>query len=521
MDSLLPVLVAETKPEKKYFSFAEGCCAMTKVVLKIEACGFKRTHAGTGAFGSRKAPVGGRLCIALFLSLLVASAIRSAKEGYPAVAQDQQLEPCGLFSDLRTPPLLVPKSERTAIRIMPSRYLDLWEAKDGYDRTGVDLVGYDGKRFIPAGYSDNLGIYYYIPWISRKFHVSLARGISIFFASALILSVAAGGLGLWLALQSWPSRVVGLMVLGILTILAYHYGDVYLFEFAAPVALIPWIMRQAGRQTHNWRTSVLFAFVGLVIGLAATIRTSAAVPTLLVVAVLVATQFKVRNSRKIALAGLSLAFALVPFLFLHHLGDKRDSFLLSQTSIQPRDLESHTFWHFAYIGLGFVSNPYVPGGVCDDIGKLRVRAISPAAVYLSDQYDDILRDEVMSIVIQHPLLLFFNLSAKVGILMVIITAFGGLAIVAAFYHPVEKSIVATFWPALGVSALPILLVAPSSHYLIGVFTLAAMYGVFSFDKAFQPAPRLALEAIDLAHHKRRDVTEFPREQYEYLGPRVR
>jgi hypothetical protein len=48
-----------------------------------------------------------------------------------------------------------------------------------------------------------------------------------------------------------------------------------------------------------------------------------------------------------------------------------------------------------------------------------------------------------------------------------------------------------------------------------------MYGVFSFDKAFQPAPELALKAIDLAHHKRQDITEFPREQYEYLGPRVR
>jgi len=506
------------KFEKTYSR--RGCRGMTKRVLNTEAGKCANDGTGTNAFGSRKAAGGSRISIVLLL-LLVATAICGAQEGRPPSAQIQPLEPCGLFSDLRTPPLLVPRFEPTAIRIMSSRYLDLWQVNDGYNLTGVDLVAYNGVTFVPAGYSDDLGIYYYIPWISRAFHLSLAHSISIFLVSALVLSVASGSLGLLLVLRSWPSRIVGLMVLGVLTFLAYHYGDVYLFEFAVPVALVPWIVRQARRQTHSWHTGALLAIAGLVIGLAATVRTAAAIPTLLIVVVLIATQFQVRRSRKIALTALSLAFALWPVLFLHHLANKRNHFLLGQTSIQPQDLNRHTFWHFAYIGLGFISNPYVPGGVCDDIGKLRVRAIAPEAVYLSDQYDAVLRNEVIATVTAHPPLVFFTLAAKLGILIVIIAAFGGLAIVAAIYRPIDKRILATFVPALGVSALPILLVAPSPHYLMSIFTLAALYGTFSFDSIFLPDVGSAPEAIAQPHNQRQDLAELGQEQFEYVTPRSR
>jgi hypothetical protein len=474
---------------------------MTKSVLQtVGSSRSRNARADQRVLDPWRALGDGWRCFVLFLFLFAASIICSAKQGDLPEARTQQLEPCGLFSDLRVPPLLVPISEPTAIRIMPSRYRDLWQARDGYDRTGIDLVAYDGTSFTPAGLSDDSGIYYYIVLISRTFHLSLARSISVFFVTVLALAVAAGCSGLLLVLRSWPSRIVGLVALSGLTLLAYRLGDVYLFEFALPVALIPWVVRQVRQRTHDWYTNVLFAAVGVVIGLGATVRTAAGIPTLVLVLVLVATQFQIRSSGRIVLACLVLAGALCPVIFLHHLEGKRDSFLLKQTAIHAEDLSRHTFWHFTYIGLGFVSNPYVPGGVCDEIGKAKVRAIAPEVPYLSRRYDDILRHEVILIAAEHPSLVLFTIAAKLGIVVVIVAVFASVGLVAAFFRPIDKSAGAIFGSALLAAGLPVLLVAPSPQYLMSLITLAGMYGVFGLDGALQPV-LARVRAVDLGHAK--------------------
>jgi len=438
--------------------------------------------------------------VALVL-LLAATAVCNAQEVQPTSAQPQQLEPCGLFSDFRVTPLLVPQPERTAVRIMSSRYRDLWQAQDGYERTGIDLVAYDGTTFAPAGFSDDSGMYYYVLLISRIFHLSLPRSISMFLVSALFLSAVIGLLGLQTALQTWQCKILVFVVLGGLTLLAYRLGDVYLFEFAVPITVIPWVWWEVRRRAQTWRTSLLLLVVGCVIGWGTTVRTVAGIPAFVVVLVLVATQFKAGNKRKLVMTCLVVAGALFPILLLHQLEAKRNTFLLSRTAIQPENLSRHMFWHLAYTGLGFVSNPYVPGGVCDEGGKAKVWAIAPDAPYLSRKYNDVLRREVIMIASEHLSLVFFTIAAKLGIVVAIVAIFGSVGLVTALLQPVDKRIGLIFLPALLASGLPILLVAPSPQYLMGLITLAAIYDVFCFDEAFQSALTRATGVVGLEHAK--------------------
>src|SRR2546429_1481320 len=45
----------------------------------------------------------------------------------------------------------------TLFTLMPARYQQLRRAFEGYQRTGVPLVAFDGNSFYGAGFSDDLG----------------------------------------------------------------------------------------------------------------------------------------------------------------------------------------------------------------------------------------------------------------------------------------------------------------------------------------------------------------------------
>jgi hypothetical protein len=441
-----------------------------------------------------------RACSAAIV-LLAVGYICCAQEVPAATEQPTELVSCGLFSDSRVRPLVLPHQEPTVIRIMTSRYRDLLQAQDGYNRTGLYLVAYDGTDFVPAGFSDDSGMYYYILLIERWFHLSFAQSVSAFFVSVLVASCVVGSVGLVRVLRSRKSKILALPMLAGLALLAYRLGDVYVFEFAVPIAFVPWIWWQIRQHGPNWRAAALLVVAGLVVGWATTVRTVAGIPTLLVVLVLVATQFKVENKRKIAFISLVLAGVLSPILFLRHVENKRDAFLLSHTGIQPENLRRHMFWHLAYTGLGFVSNPYVPGGVCDDVAKAKVLAIAPDAPYLSRRYDEVLRHEVVAIASEHLSVVFFNVAAKLGVVVLIVAIFGSVGLVTIIVWPVGKKVWAIFLPALVVCVAPVILLAPSPPYLMGVITLSAMAGVFCLDEALQPAFAAVPQTVRLEHRK--------------------
>jgi hypothetical protein len=461
---------------------------------------------------------GVRFVIALMV-LVSGSALCKARLIEQAGVDVPGSEPCGMFSNLVVPTLPSPNRHKTAIRIMASRDKDLSEAVEGYARTGIALVGYNNETgFVPAGLSDDPGIYYFIPMISRRLHLDLAKGISVFFMTALVVPLVLGGWGLMLVLRSGPSRAIGLTVLCILSCLAYRIGDVYIFEFAVPLALIPWVVRFTRKRHANWVTAVAFLGIGAAIGVGASVRSAAAIPACVFFIILLATHPKIAVSRTIGFAALALTGLLGPLIFFHRIAQARDSFLLNQAGVQRADLSRHITWHLAYIGMGFLSNPYVPGGVCDEVGKQKVRAVAPEVVYLSEQYDRVLRSEVLSVVSTHPLLTLLTLAAKLGIVLVVVAIFANVGLLAAFLRPKPWGTEVAFWAALGASAVPVLLVAPATQYLVGVVSLAGLYGIFSIDHAIQPIRSWVAKSTGLASNCRLEVGELREPDDQLVAP---
>lgn len=426
----------------------------------------------------------------LFLGLLcaavasVASSARQSQTPDPAVkSTSSQPRACGTFSDYLIEPDVGLPIKSPDAALMPSRLYDLKNTTLGYERTGRSMVAVEGRRLVPSAISDDPGLYEFIPWVARNFGLPLTRVLAIFFPAVLIFALVSGCVGFLLVLKTGWGRAVALSGAGVLAILAYRTGDVYLLEFAAPVGLLPWIVGFGQSFGSNFRRFAIFLFAaGCIAGAAGLIRSSAGTPTLvftLVLIFLTARPFKTRT----ALASLVLAGFLCPQLYSRYLLSKRDIFLATHVSDGRQDFRRHVLGHLAYIGTGFLSNPYVPGGICDEMAKDKVRSIDPSAAYLSKEYDTILRRETLKVVLHHPTLALFTLAAKAGIIVFVLVVFSNVGLLCAIRYPKSRAVEIAFWTAITVAALPLLIAAPLPLYLVGLMSLSVIYGIFSFDHA--------------------------------------
>jgi hypothetical protein len=390
--------------------------------------------------------------------------------------------PCGTFSDY------VVSGSSTATfptGIMPSRYLDLQNTVAGMDATGHSLVALENARLLPAGLADDPGIYVLIPWLSRTFRLDLATSVAIFFNSTFALAVLSGCIGFLLLCQSGISRVIGIAAVLASGALAYRNGDVYLFEFAVPMALIPFALCLIRRRSHRSNAFAVFLpAAGLACGAASLIRSSSAIATLAFLTSLI-TLIAVSTPKKIVLVTLLLGAFLVPRLYFQHLSSQRDVFLSTLSRGSRINTSRHIFWHLAYLGMGFLSNPYVPGGICDDAAKAKVQAIRPGTDYLSPEYDRVLRQETIAVALAHPALSLFTVFAKAGIIACLIAIFANAGLLAAIRYPKSRSIEIPFWSALAISSGPLIIAAPIPLYSIGVMSLSVIYGVVSLDWAIE------------------------------------
>jgi hypothetical protein len=394
--------------------------------------------------------------------------------------------PCGTFSDYLIPNPVAGNSSSprppVLVDLMASRYRDLLWVSAGYRLTGMPLIAHDGKKLFLVAPGDDPGLYYIVPWMSRALHLSLEASIDLLLISALGLGFMISFVGCMLVLGTTGARVYASLALLCLTAIAARVGDVYVVEFATTVALVPWVLYVIGRDTGNYRLFQCFAFgVGLVGGIGSLIRFGSAPTVLAVLAILLLVGVQVTLGKRTLLVAILLAGFLIPRLALRHVLNGDETFLQQRVAGYRQRDSRYVLGHFAYEGLGFLSNPYVPGGVCDEVAKDKVRAMAGSVDYMSSEYNRILRHEVISIARQHPALVAFTIFAKLGVVAGLIAIFANIGLVAALRYPKSWKLELAFWTAFAICAAPLVLMAPLPMYCLGLISLAVMYGIVSFD----------------------------------------
>jgi len=413
------------------------------------------------------------------VSLLCAQTESGSKSG-------SDTHPCGTFSDYLIQNSLTASSvyppAHLPVELMPSRYRELRRVMDGYRLTGMPFVAYDGKGLSLPAPGDDPALYYVVPAVARVSHLGLDGSINLVLIAGVLLGLVVGFAGCLYALQSTPGKVVSCLALLLLTAIACRTGDVYVFEFATTVACVPWaICLIRHKSTMQWKFNVAIFLFGLACGISSLFRLGSAFPALTFLGILLLLGPGTKALSRAVLVITLLIGVAIPHMYLRRVLNRSDMFLQQRVAGHVPGDSRHVFGHFSYVGLGFLSNPYVPGGICDEVAKDKVRSIASNAIYMSSEYDRILRSQVLSMFKQHPAFAAFTIFAKLGVVTGLIVLFANVGLIAAFWYRLPLQMELAFWTAFAVTAAPLILMAPLPLYCLGIISLAVVYGVVGLD----------------------------------------
>lgn len=370
----------------------------------------------------------------------------------------------------------------TKVSLIGYRHLALKYALDGYRRSKVPLVAFDGAMYLKAGFADDPGLYYFVPQLAARTGLSLEHAIDLFFGAILAVSFLVGIAGFLISLDGWPLKLWATFGLCLLLWFSYKKGDVYLVLSAPVIAFVPWLLYLLKKNAAGAAMSIFLFGTGLVAGFANEIRGYAATALLIFAAILVAFELRRGLARKFLLLAALFAGFVVSVLYFSTLLARRDAFLVAAQPGYTQTVDHHSVWHSMYIGLGFIRNPYV-AGYRDEVAAQAVHDISPSTPALSPEYERILRNETLRIAREHPWFIVATLLAKLRIILFLLLSWANFGLLAAALRPKGWAMESAFWMALAFTSLFGIIAIPQVQYLLGFMAFSAVYGIASLDWA--------------------------------------
>ncbi len=362
---------------------------------------------------------------------------------------------------------------------MECREIVLKQTLEGLEATNIPLVALENGSYIPAGYTDDLGIYYFIPLIAKWLGITADRATDLFLGSLLALSVSFAVLSFFFLFKNWLQRAV---IIGYL-LLALRYSDVYIAPLFAVCAVIPCYIlwdEQKAKFEKFWFLYLVWS--GIVIGYCNLIRLHAGTGVLLFLLAGFIFNIRLRSKEKIGSALVLLLFTTLPYLHFKYLENQRDQFL---TPSYPARTIAHPKWHSIYIGFGFLKNSH---GIeySDAVANHKAASIDPNVHYCSPEYEKILKKACFQLVKADPLFVLKTILAKIFRLLVGVAVFANLGLVLAFFYvkPSFRSIL-PFILAVSFYALSGILTMPYMAYVTGMVSISIVFGIYMICLAIQ------------------------------------
>lgn len=372
--------------------------------------------------------------------------------------------------------------------LMKSRVNMLLSTAEGYEQSGAELITVNDTgdpllgRFLPAGYQDDIGIYYLIPKLSRLLGQDVISVAEAFFPLVIILFATIGTIGILLAVNDRRARSYGVFVLSIVSALTYRYGDVYVFYSAFTLGFGPWWLYFRKRLKSPW-LFVYFSLIGVVGVFFHYARGYSSIPLMVLMAIdlslLARGNFTLRYLAKLAPLFLSIGFT---FLFFSYLEASRDNILRSYDPGHVSRGLSHPFWHSIYVGLGAIDNPY---GISwhDQVAVDKAISVRENVRPLSEEYEAILRDQVLSLVRNDPAFILEVIGFKLAKIFIYILLFLNVALY--WLRKTWRTHVLDHVPyvtAAAFAAAPGIATMPFRQYLLGLFAITALWATAIIDR---------------------------------------
>ena len=366
--------------------------------------------------------------------------------------------------------------------LMPSRASELARAIAGFAATHVPLVAVDQGQLRAVGGSDDAGLFLLGSVAARHFGVGPDGAAAIVLGTLLLVALVAGLLALPRLVTTSVGRVIGSVALVGSALVAWGVGDVYIASAAAVLGVVPYAATLHTRRSAVAVPTLLAA--GVLLGIANVLRSQASLPVFVLLAVVILTRLPWSRLARVAALAALVVGSVIPALGYRAVQARRDAWLAERVPGYTAPLGAHPFWHTAYIGFGFLGNDL---GIAyrDEVAVARVRALDPAAAYVSPRYEAALRGEVFRLVREQPGFVLRTEAAKAGVLALLLGLFMNVGLLALARCPGRLREHLSYWAALVAASLPGFIALPSLPYLLAFTSLAAIYGAVRVDAAFQ------------------------------------
>ena len=118
----------------------------------------------------------------------------------------------------------------------------------------------------------------------------------------------------------------------------------------------------------------------------------------------------------------------------------------------------------------------------EDAAITRAQALKPGVGYMTPEYQQTLREEIVRIARADPAFVARTLLAKCWVLFRLLFYYANFGLLAALVRPKGWATESAFGSALAFGALSGVLVLPSVKYTLGFIALAALYGLFGLNR---------------------------------------
>lgn len=359
--------------------------------------------------------------------------------------------------------------------IMSTRAKDIKHAIDGFDKTGnIGISYYDHGFDNMALGADDKGLYYFAQIMHKFFDLNVEQIIIIFHVLFVGFGFVIFCAGWLLFLNRKISKVISIIATAILTVCVYKIGDVYvIFYFMSSFVPLFLYLIDKNNKKNIFFMLVILACFSVVSHI---IRSYSFVPTVLFVMIYLF--FNLKSSIK---------YYYISFLILSIFAGYT-SYKVYENSINNKLIElnadanlndKHVFWHSVYIGLGYVDNEYIPQ-YKDEVAMQKVSSIDPSAKYLSNEYENILKNETFKFIKEHKIITLQNFGAKFGVMFLYFIIFSNIGFYC-FCRSINKHIRDFLLPCTGAllfNSIFGFLVIPSVNYLIGFISFSVIFAVY-------------------------------------------
>lgn len=364
------------------------------------------------------------------------------------------------------------------MNLMHCRYEHLQAVYQGYIRTGVSLIEFDGTQLLPLYVADDIGIYTLIPKIVSWCGISLDSAISCFFYALLIMPTLSACAAFYLMYKTWIQYFIAVAGTLCLTRFAYAVGDVYLAYYCTALGIIPWTIYYYKEFDISKHT--IFGFmVGFIIGLMHYIRTYSGAGSLLFVIYLLIKGNNIFYKKMIFILCICTGL-MIPSQYFNNIYKTYSSYCKQIIPNQAYALKNHLLWHSIYIGFGFLKFKNVDEIRYDDqCATNKVEKIAPTSQIYSQEYENTLKKEVVNLIKNNFLFVLMTLFAKIGILLFFLLKFCNIGLLLAYYHPLQKDVSVAFLIAALFNTIFSLITIPLPEYALGFITCIMLYTIIN------------------------------------------